>query len=131
MISFPRRVAALLYDTIALLTILYFASFAPVLITDSFIKPENPEFQFFLFILTGAYFIFCWYRSQTLGMAAWHLYLKTETGQQPNAKQLVSRFLLAVVSILFFGLGYLWALIDPSRRTFHDRASGTYLIYRK
>ena len=131
MVSFPRRIAAVIYDSIAILTILYFASFAPVLITDSFIKPENPGFQFFLFILIAAYFIFCWYRSQTLGMAAWHLYLENEIGQQPNAKQLVRRFLLAGISILFFGLGYLWALIDPHRKTFHDKASGTYLIYRK
>ena len=131
MISFPLRIAALLYDAIALLALLYFASFAPVLIAEGIIKPESPGFQFFLFILTAAYFIFCWYRNQTLGMAAWHLYLENDIGQQPNAKQLVSRFLLAGVSILFFGLGYLWALIDPSRKTFHDRASGTYLIYRK
>ena len=131
MISFPRRIAAVLYDTIAILTILYFASFAPVLIADSFIKPANPGFQFFLFILTAAYFIFCWYRGQTLGMAAWHLYLENDTRQQLRTNQLVSRFLLASISILFFGLGYLWALIDPSKKTFHDRASGTYLIYRK
>ena len=131
MISFPRRIAAALYDTIAILTILYFASFAPVLIADSFIKPKNPGFQFFLFILTAAYFIFCWYRGQTLGMAAWHPYLESDTRQRPKAKQLVGRFLLAGISTLFFGLGYLWALIDPSKKTFHDRASGTYLIYRK
>ena len=130
MISFPRRIAAVLYDTIAILTILYFASFAPVLIADSFIKPKNLVFQFFLFMLTAAYFIFCWYRGQTLGMAAWHLYLENDTRQQLRANQLVSRFLLAGISILFFGLGYLWALIDP-QKTFHDRASSTYLIYRK
>tara|TARA_B100000579_G_scaffold387814_1_gene360496 strand:- start:983 stop:1378 length:396 start_codon:yes stop_codon:yes gene_type:complete len=131
MISFPRRIAAVLYDAIAILTILYFASFAPVLVTDSFIKPETLGFQFFLFILTATYFIFCWHRSQTLGMAAWHLHLQNDVGQQPTAKQLVCRFLLAVVSILFFGFGYLWALIDPYRKTFHDRVSGTYLVYRK
>ncbi len=131
MISFPRRIAALLYDTIAVLTLLYFASFAPVLLLDSFIRAESLKFQCFLFILTAGYFIFCWHKNQTLGMAAWHLYIENQEGQKPNVKQLVIRFALASFSFLFFGLGYLWALLDSSRKTLHDRGSSTYLIYRR
>jgi len=38
------------------------------------------------------------------------------------------RLAWAVVSWLPLGLGYLWILVDPQRRAWHDRLSGTRVV---
>jgi len=131
MVSFPRRIAALLYDAISLLALIYFASFIPVFLTQGFIEAESLKFQIFLVIFTAAYFVFCWRRSQTLGMTAWDLSLRSVKGGIPTFSQLSIRFIVATISFLFFGLGYFWALFNTSQKTWHDIASDTHLIRRK
>jgi uncharacterized RDD family membrane protein YckC len=44
---------------------------------------------------------------------------------------LVTRSLLALVSLACFGAGYYWILVDPLHRTWHDRLVGTVVVQRK
>jgi uncharacterized RDD family membrane protein YckC len=34
----------------------------------------------------------------------------------------------ALLSLLALGLGFLWILVDPQRRAWHDRLSGTRIV---
>jgi uncharacterized RDD family membrane protein YckC len=38
------------------------------------------------------------------------------------------RYALAWSSLLFFGVGFLWAFFDPDRQFLHDRLAGTRII---
>ena len=129
MISFPRRIAVLIYDTISLMTVVYFASFLPVILAKGAIKAGNLNFQIFLILLSAGYFMYCWRRGQTLGMKAWNILILSTDGQKPSPTQLLIRFLVAGISLAAFGLGYFWALFNSSKKTWHDQASRTYLIH--
>ena len=65
---------------------------------------------------------------QTLGMRAWRLKVTTEDGKGLNWSRAFLRFLLAGLSWLILGLGFIWALFDKRRQTLHDRLSKTMLI---
>ena len=54
--------------------------------------------------------------------------ISLDTNRAPTAGAAFLRALVSVVSGTLY-LGYLWALWDPQRRTWHDKASGTTVIY--
>jgi len=79
------------------------------------------ELQFFILVVLGAYFLWCWLRGgQTLAMRAWRIRLVDVTPR----KALV-RFVLAAALL---PLSILWALVDRDRQFLHDRLAGTRLI---
>lgn len=76
-----------------------------------------------------AFYIGFWrYKQQTVGMLAWRIKLRGCNGSSPNNSQLLTRAIVALLSFGCFGLGYLWMLIDPKNRTWHDIASNTEVI---
>jgi uncharacterized RDD family membrane protein YckC len=80
----------------------------------------------------AGFYAFFWRRhQQTLGMRAWQLriYWSGSDAKLPW-KQLIIRLLVAVVSWLCCGMGYLWCLVDPSGRSWHDIASNTCFGYK-
>lgn len=80
-------------------------------------------------IATGFYAVISWRRGgQTLGMRPWRLKVVAQDGLPPRWSALWLRYAVAVVSVLLGGLGFWWAWIDRKRLTWHDRASGTYMI---
>ena len=127
--SFGRRMAALLYDLIAVLTVLYFAAFVPVLVAGSALNAGNPLFTLYLLIVMFGYFWVSWVRGRTLGMQAWKLSIQTSAGGRPQLRHCALRFAAAALSAALFGLGYLAALFDAEHRTWHDRASSTRLVH--
>lgn len=79
-------------------------------------------------LLTGAYAVLSWGRGgQTLGMRPWRLQVVAADGGTPSAAALWRRYAVASLSLLVAGLGFVWALFDRERLTWHDRASGTRL----
>ena len=80
-----------------------------------------------LTLVTLAYFLWFWiHGGQTLAMKTWKLRLcESQTGGRPPLRQLLLRFSLAWPSVLFFGIGLLWALVDRDRQFLHDRLAGT------
>ena len=129
-VSFRRRLGALLYDAIAATTVLYFAAFIPVLSAGTVLTNGNPVFSLYLLGVLFCYFWVSWTRGRTLGMQAWKIEIQTLTGELPGWRHCLSRFVFAALSAGLFGLGYVAALLDVERRTWHDRASGTRLVSR-
>ncbi len=80
-------------------------------------------------MVTGAYAVISWRRGgQTLAMRAWRLRLVASAGGVPGWRQLCVRYAVGTLSLALGGLGFWWALVDPDRLTWHDRASGTRLV---
>ncbi len=128
-VSLPRRLAAILYDALLLATLLFFASF--VVVIPLKLHPEHHLFiayQGYLFTLSFLFFAWSWtHGGQTLGMKAWKFRVTCLDGSGISWKSAFVRFVVAVVSWVPCGLGYIWAVFDPENRTWHDRASGTRL----
>ncbi|MDV3469649.1 RDD family protein [Stenotrophomonas sp. C3(2023)] len=134
------RLLALFYDLLPVLALWMLASslFVAAYLLAGHAARENiapfSTWQWLLWAccwgLTGVYATVSWRRGgQTLGMRPWRLYVVTADGAVPGWRALWLRFAVATVSLLTFGLGFWWAWLDPARRTWHDRASGTR-VYR-
>ncbi len=62
-------------------------------------------------------------------MQSWGLQLQTADGRIPSLSAATLRFFAAILSWLPLGLGFLWQLWDKEKLTWHDRLSGTRLVY--
>lgn len=125
-----KRMMALLYDSLAVLTVVYFAAFIPVVASGGeAIPPGNELFTAYLVLVLFGYFGICWTRGRTLGMLAWKMLIVTDPGgRRPGWGTALLRFAAAAVSLGLCGLGYLAAYADRDRRTLHDRLSRTRII---
>ncbi len=126
----PRRLLAMLYDTVIMLGLLILAS-AVALPFGNVNKVAFQDFWFTLWLLLVcfAYYGSCWrYGGMTVGMRAWHLRLVRSDGQAISWPGCCLRFLVGLVSLAVFGLGVLWALVDQKSRCWHDLVQGTLLI---
>lgn len=130
-VPFPRRMMALLYDTIAVFTVVYFLSFIPVVAAGRIIEPGNPFMSAYVMAVIYGYFVLCWTRGRTLGMQAWKLVILAEGAERrPTLREATLRFVAAMASFATAGIGYLAALVDRDKRTWHDRWSHTRLVLR-
>ena len=78
--------------------------------------------QLFLWFAVGAYFTRCWLKTgQTLAMQAWRLKIVNQRAELLTLNAAVARYLLASASLVLFGLGFLWALVDSDKLFLHDR----------
>lgn len=78
--------------------------------------------QLFLWSLVGAYFVRCWVKSgQTLAMQAWHIKVVNQENKTLTLNQALARYMLATLSLLLCGLGFLWAFFDHGQLFLHDR----------
>lgn len=133
--SLLRRSGALLYDGLLLLAVLMMATglFLPLTGGEAISPRDHPLLEFVyrgvLVLLTIGFFgIFWTRRGQTLGMASWRLQLEREDGGPLTWGDTVRRLAAALLSWLPLGLGYLWILVDPERRAWHDRLSRTRVV---
>lgn len=126
-----RRLGAIIYDTLLLLALFFLATIPFIgAAGGEAVNPETLLYQFVLLAVAYAFFVGFWCRrGSTLGMLAWGLRVETADGSEVSPGQGTIRFLVAVVSWLPAGLGFLWQLWDKDKRTWHDRASGTYLMH--
>ena len=92
------------------------------------IRSGESWYSVYLMVLAFGYFGWFWvHGGQTLGMRSWRLRLVGTEERRVRWGQAVVRFLGACLSWLALGAGFLWALVDPCRRTWHDRLSGTLI----
>jgi uncharacterized RDD family membrane protein YckC len=86
-------------------------------------------FQAMLIAVFVAFFGLFWTRrGQTLGMAAWKIYVEREDGLRLTWVDTIKRLAGAFISLAVFGLGYFWMYVDPDRRTWHDRWTRTAVV---
>ena len=129
-IGLLKRLAASLYELLSLLAIWLLCT-AVFLGLFGSIDATLKRFclQLFLWLIAGAYFVICWVRTgQTLAAQAWKIRLVDSEGATLGASQSVLRYALASISLLVFGFGYLWALVDREHLFLHDRILKTRLI---
>ena len=61
-------------------------------------------------------------------MQAWRLRVQDADGHNITLLAALKRYLVAYPSLLAFGLGYWLMLLDPMKRSWSDRASGTRVV---
>ncbi|MEJ2516085.1 MAG: RDD family protein [Gammaproteobacteria bacterium] len=123
-----RRLAACLYDGLLLVAVEMLAAGAWVAASGSAAAPGNLAFRSFLLVVGLLFFAGFWTRGETLGMRAWRLRVVGPDGHPPAWPRALGRAAAAVLSWAALGLGFLWVLVDPERRAWHDRLSGTRLV---
>jgi len=85
-----------------------------------------------VFMMLGAYVVWYWHHGgQTLAMQTWKIRLSTPSGVAPSLARLALRYVLAWPSLVYLGVGLLWALFDRDRQFLHDRMAGTRLVYKR
>ena len=128
--SLSRRTASLLYDGLLLIAILLFATFLfVILFGDATESPKRYFLQLYLWLVAGIYFVWSWlHGGQTLAMQTWHIRVTNQAGKNLNKRQAIKRYILAT---LFFGLRFLWVLLDREGLYFHHRLTGSGLIVAK
>ncbi|MCI0750130.1 MAG: RDD family protein [Nevskiales bacterium] len=125
-----RRLAAALYDGFLLLAVWVVAVFLDVLIRDLTNLPYDTRvFRAYLFLVGLLFFTSFWTRGgQTLGMRVWQLQLRRTDGRALGILTACTRYAFAWLAWLPLGLGVFWSALDPQRRAWHDRLSGTEMI---
>jgi uncharacterized RDD family membrane protein YckC len=85
--------------------------------------------QFFLWLVTGAYFVWCWCKTgQTLATKTWKIKLINQQNVSLSKQQALIRYALASASLLACGTGFIWALVDKDGLFLHDRLLKTRFI---
>lgn len=127
-----RRLAAILYDLLLVAAVLFLVTIPFIAVRGG--EPveigDNLSYRIALVIVIYTFYVGFWTRSgRTLGMQSWGLQLETADGRRPTLGNASVRFVAAIVSLLPCGLGFLWQLWDRDRLAWHDRISGTRLVY--
>lgn len=140
--SLSRRLVVASYDLFLLIAAWMVATFIylgiHILVTGEQMAQQQAEAGGFIgdWLLTGViigvsllfYLSFWALKGQTLGMQVWRIRVQQADGTAITRRQALIRFLVAQLSWLCLGLGFLWALWDPRSRTWHDIASSTQLV---
>ena len=127
-----RRLAAIAYDSLLVGAVLFLVTIPFIAVRGG--EPveigDNLSYRLALVIVIYTFFVGFWTRSgRTLGMQSWGLQLETPGGSRPTLATASLRFIAAIVSWAPLGLGFLWQLWDRDGLTWHDRISGTHLVY--
>jgi uncharacterized RDD family membrane protein YckC len=78
--------------------------------------------QVFLWAILGIYYLWCWTKSgQTVAMQAWHLKVVAQDNATLSMQMALRRYVLASLSLVLCGLGFLWVVVDKDRLFLHDR----------
>ncbi len=125
--SLLRQLAAILYDSFLIFAVLFLAGAIALLFNHGEAIESNLWFSLYLLMTAFTFYAWFWKKSgQTLGMRVWKIRIVTESGSNPGWGLGYLRLLFALLSLLCFGLGYLWRLFTPY--TWHDRLSHTRII---
>ena len=125
----PRRLGAMLYDALLVLALWLFTLFPLVAIANAAVA--GAAVQSLVFVEMFAFSAYFWVaRGQTLGMLAWHLHVVSADGNALTLRQALLRFIGGLLSVATLGLGFIWQLFDPHRRSWPDLISNTRIVHR-
>jgi uncharacterized RDD family membrane protein YckC len=80
------------------------------------------------FAVTIAYFTIGFATSGTPAARLLGLRILREDGSNPGLVRGFVRWLVSIISYNVLYLGYLWAIWDDDKQTWHDKAAGTYVV---
>jgi uncharacterized RDD family membrane protein YckC len=125
----PRRLGAMLYDSLLVQAVLFMATLALMPFTEGEAVPSaNHVYPAYLLFVAYIYFTGQWVRGgQTLGMRAWRIRLATMDGAAPGWLSCSLRFAASILCWLPLGLGFLSGLVRTDRLAWNDRLSRTRL----
>ena len=115
--------ACLLYELLTVIAIVFVSAGLFLFIAgDATHGVKRLLLQIFLWLIVGAYFVWCWLRSgRTLAMQAWKMKLIGHDSQLISLNIAILRYVLATLSMVLCGLGFLWAIVDRQHLFLHDR----------
>jgi uncharacterized RDD family membrane protein YckC len=123
------RLVAMFYDSLLLLSVLLIATALALLVTKGTLHYHNPFFRTFLFLTCFSFYAWFWmHGGQTLGMRAWRLQLQRIDGGPITLWQALLRFMTAIPSLAFAGVGLLWMLVDRDKLAWYDRFSESKIV---
>ncbi len=127
-ISIWRRFASILYDSLLVIAVLIIMSIP----FFSFDLQENNLLkviiQIYYYLITQYFFVWFWVHNEgTLGMKTWKIKIICNNNRL-SYKQAIIRFNVAIISLLFFGLGFIISLFRKDKKCFHDIISKTALV---
>ncbi len=129
-VSLLRRLGAISYDIFLAFSLVFFVTGIVIIV---FFNEEVPNSDAFFYVITipmtYLYFAWSWVKGkQTLGMKAWKFQIKQINNNNITHKQAFIRLISVIFSFAFFGLGFLYQLLDKDNRAIHDKISNTILI---
>jgi uncharacterized RDD family membrane protein YckC len=130
--GFLRRLAAQIYDLFLLSALLFLATalLFPFTSGEAVSTQQTLIYRIYLAVISFLFYGWFWtHGGQTLGLRAWKIKVLTLDQKPINWNQALLRFATAIFSWAFFGLGFLWILIDKKRRGWHDHLSKTALFF--
>ena len=125
-----RRLASMLYESLVVVAVLLIGFLLPQIVLSGFgFTAPGKALWLHVFGLLLVYFVWFWINGgQTLAMKTWKLRIINADGGRLRPLQAVLRYFAAWPSIMLFGIGILWALIDRDRQFLHDRIAGTRVV---
>ena len=148
-----RRLAALLYDALLVIAVLFIAALPLPLVEEPVRALWWARTLEQLYLLTAWFLFFGWFWThggQTVGMKAWRMELMRLNGDKPSWRDALIRFIVSsggfwLLLMLFgqqilsgkfafifggivFGLAFFWILIDRKGCAWHDHLSRTRLV---
>ena len=126
-----RRLASMLYEGLVIFAVLLIGFLLPQILLHGFGLVIAPRLLLVhVILLLMFYFVWFWLNGgQTLPMKTWKLILTNEDGRSLRPAQAILRYLAAWPSVLFFGVGIVWALFDKNGQFLHDRIAGTRIVF--
>ena len=115
--------ACFIYDTLVVVALCFACAYIYILLAgDATQGLKRVLLQLFLWLCIGMYFVRCWSKSgQTVAMKTWHLQLTQQSGALLTLKMATIRYMLATISLMAFGLGFFWSIVDREALFLHDR----------
>ncbi len=125
-----RRLASIIYDLLLLLAVLFAASIPVTMgLGITYGHPLYIGYVVYIYVVIFLYYGWFWvHGGQTPAMKTWNIRLVGTNGNKISWKQALYRFLSAIISCLFLGVGFLWSLIRKDKASWHDLLSNTRLI---
>ena len=130
--GFFRRIFSLVYDSLAITGIIFSLTLLLVLLNGG--SPKTGEvadyIQLLITVLSGpVFYTYFWLANdgQTLGMQAWKIKLISD--EKLSVRICLLRCAFSTFPFLFFGLGYLYILVNRENKSLADLATKT-MIYK-
>lgn len=141
--SFFSRLLAFIIDMLLLnaiflvvsfmldLSLSYLFKYMSITDEDFSYKVIGSIIYFTCILIMFFYFSYLTYRyGMTLGKKVLGIKVVNEYGRRPEITEVIKRELFGkILSSLFMGLGFFWALFDKKNQALHDKIAKTYVIY--
>ncbi len=97
------------------------------LVLLGYVLPRNP---FVGLLITYVYFVLMlrFARGATIGKRLMHIRVITATGRSPGIFAGIVREIFGKILSGVFNIGYIWMIIHPQGRTWHDMLAGTWVV---